>query len=148
MRLLTIAATLILVYVMALMCVGLATAASPGGTPKLQTGKIYDAVYGCTRQIVVTSEGAQGVDACYAEAWAILEQGKDGWYRVGDLKSQQEWYVNLNRLNAIREHVDKQPAATPADVDPGPRIQAELDYCGSAIEDGGVGRLLPCESNR
>lgn len=99
---------------------------SKGGTPKLEVGKLYDAVYGCARQVIVTSEGAQGVDACYAEAWVIIEQGKDGWYRVGDLKRQQEWFVNLNRLNAIREHVQPAEVTTPADVDPGPRIQASL----------------------
>jgi len=101
-----------------------ASAASGGGTPKLQTGKIYDAVYQCTRQIVVTSEGATAADVCYAEAWIILEAGKDGWYRIGELKSGGEWYANINRLSAIREHVQPAEVSTPADVDPGPRIQA------------------------
>ncbi len=101
------------------------SAASQGGTPKLQTGKIYDAVYQCTRQIVKTEAGLGSADACYAEAWLILEQGKDGWYRIGDLKAGAEWYVNLNKIAAIREHVEKpEPASTPADADPGPRIQA------------------------
>ncbi len=101
-----------------------AFASSQGGTPKLQTGKVYDAIYQCSRQIVATSEGFTGADVCYAEVWVILEQGKDGWYRIGDLKAGGEWYVNLNHISAIREHVEAQPASTPADVDPGPRIQA------------------------
>jgi len=104
-----------------------AQAASQGGTPKLQVGKIYDAIYQCQRLAVQTDQGVAGVDACYAEVWLVLEQGKDGWYRIGDLKAGAEWYVNLNKISAIREHVEKpEPASTPRDVDPGPRIQAEL----------------------
>ncbi len=103
------------------------SAASQGGTPKLQVGKIYDAIYQCQRLAVQTDQGVAGVDACYAEVWLVLEQGKDGWYRIGDLKAGAEWYVNLNKISAIREHVEKpEPASTPADVDPGPRIQAGL----------------------
>jgi hypothetical protein len=115
----------VVAFVLGLSILGLSLqAATPGGTPKLQTGKLYDAVYQCTRQIVITSEGAQGVDACYAEAWIVLEQGKDGWYRIGDLKAGAEWYVNLNHISAIREHQIAKPESTPADIDPGPRIQA------------------------
>ena len=103
------------------------SASSQGGTPKLQVGKIYDAIYQCQRLAVQTDQGVAGVDACYAEVWLVLEQGKDGWYRIGDLKAGAEWYVNLNKISAIREHVEKpEPVTTPRDVDPGPRIQAEL----------------------
>jgi len=109
----------------AVLVIGDASAASQGGTPKLQVGKIYDAIYQCQRLAVQTDQGVAGVDACYAEVWLVLEQGKDGWYRIGDLKAGAEWYVNLNKISAIREHVEKpEPASTPADADPGPRIQA------------------------
>ena len=92
---------------------------------KLQVGKSYDAVYGCAKQVVITDEGAVGVDVCYAELWTVLRDHQNGWYYIHDVKSGGQWMANIKRLAAIREHVEK-PEPTPVVVDPGPRIQAGL----------------------
>jgi hypothetical protein len=103
------------------------TAATPGGTPKLDVGKHYDAVYSCQRQLVVVSDGIANADTCYIELWTVLEVGKDGWVRIRDEKSGDEWYGNLNRLSAIREHVEPRIEPTTGQL----KIQANGSYSGT-----------------
>lgn len=88
-------------------------AAGAGGSPKLQTGKLYSVIYQCQTAPVVTSQGVGLVEGCYAETWRILDVGKDGWVRFEDVAEGIEWYGNVSKLSAIREYVPKPAAPAP-----------------------------------
>lgn len=94
------------------------------GTPKFTVGKQYHAIYACTKSPAVDSVGdLHMIPGCYEEFWTILAVGKGGWLLVVDLQSDQVWWANVNRLQAVREMVKKGTEPPPSHEEVAPNTE-------------------------
>lgn len=86
-------------------------------TPKIAVGKIYEAVYSCTSTPTLSDDGQLGsLKGCYEEAWLVKRVGRHGWLLVVDVSSQSvsEWWVNYERIQAIKEYVPRAKTPPPS----------------------------------